>query len=96
MHFLVCCNLNSTAFIFLNDLERECAHQTSEDSIISIQLWDVRQEAHGHRLEGILRPGTEPVDGAAVDKGWELTQPCSEHFSNRAVGETLNDLLTAS
>lgn len=33
------------------------------------------EELGGHTLEGIAGPLTEPVNGAAVDKGGELAQP---------------------
>ena len=34
------------------------------------------EELGGHTLEGVAWPLTEPVDGAAVDKGGKLAQPC--------------------
>ena len=34
------------------------------------------EELGGHTLEGIAGPLTKPVNGAAVDKGGKLAQPC--------------------
>eukprot|EP00976_Prorocentrum_cordatum_P005192 102756-Prorocentrum_minimum.AAC.2 len=44
----------------------------------------VLEELHRHRLQRVLRPRLEPVDGAAVDDGGELPQPLAEGVADGA------------
>lgn len=52
------------------------------------KTWDLKQEGGGHGLQGLRRPFIKPVDGTAVHKRGELSQACTEDFSNRAEGKT--------
>lgn len=40
----------------------------------------------GHHLQGVLGPGVEPVDGAAVDEGGEHAQAVPEGVANGTHG----------
>ena len=52
------------------------------------KMWDVVQEGGSNALQGFSRPLIKPVDGTAVHERGELSQACTEDFSNRAEGKT--------
>lgn len=48
------------------------------------KMWDLLQEGGSNTLQSFGRPLIKPVNGTAVHKRGELSQACTEDFSNRA------------
>lgn len=49
-----------------------------------------------HRVEGFLWPGIVPIDGTAVDDGWELSTSVSELLSDWREGKNNMQVLSAN
>ena len=64
--------------------ENSVTYQSIHDFIRRIEIWYISEKAISDRLQGFLRPITEPVYGAAVDKGRELSETSSEYLTNWA------------
>ena len=43
---------------------------------------DVGQNLSRDGFQGVVGPLAEPVDGAAVDEGWELSEPFPERLAD--------------
>lgn len=57
---------------------------------------DFCQELLCHGLEGIWWPFREPIDGRAVDDGWEISDSVSERGTNRREAKDNVKVLLAS
>ena len=57
-------------------------YQSFHDFIRGIEIWYICQKTIGDRLQRFVRPITEPVYGAAVDKRRKLSEASSEYLTN--------------
>lgn len=57
-------------------------YQTLHFIVVTVQLYDITEEASSHWCESIGRPVTEPINGTAIDQGRELSESSSEDLTN--------------
>lgn len=87
---IVCVSRDTAHFAHKNHALRVVCGTYHPTDVFSTgtKMWDLLQDGGGNRLQGFCRPLVKPVNGTAVHKRGELSQACTEDFSNRAEGKT--------